>query len=205
MIAHLRGVLVEKTIDHVIVECGGVGYGVIVSLGTLAELPEVGREVKLLTHLAVREDAHVLYGFAGEAERRAFELCTSVSGIGPKLAIAILSTFRPEALADAVRTGDVKRLSSAPGIGKRTAERIVVELKDRVDKAGLGTQAGGRAVAIAGGGARLDGIGAIVASALVNLGYRSDAAERAAREAAAGREGEPLEVLLKEALRALTG
>src|SRR5262249_33141165 len=153
-----------------------------------------------------REDAHVLYGFASDGERRAFELCTSVSGIGPKLAIALLSTLRPESLADAVRAGDVARLAKTPGIGKRTAERIVVELKDRVDKLGAARAAGPRPGATAAvGPARTAGSAAMVASALVNLGYRGDEAERAAKEAAAGREGQPLEALLREALRALTG
>lgn len=205
MIAHLRGTLVEKSLDRVVIECAGVGYGVIVSLNTLAELPQPGGEVTLRTHLSIREDAHVLYGFAGEAERRAFELCTSVSGIGPKLAIALLSTLRPEALADAVRAGDVARLSKTPGIGKRTAERIVVELKDRIDKAGLGTVAGSKIAATPTAPGRLTGSAATVAGALVNLGYRADEAERAAKEAVAAHEGAPLEALLKEALRALSG
>ena len=201
MITHLRGTLVDKTLDRVVVECGGVGYSVIVSLGTLAQMPAVGAEVTVLTYLQVREDAHVLYGFAHESERRAFELCTSVSGIGPKLAVALLSTLRPEALAEAVRAGDVARLSKTPGIGKRTAERIVVELKDRLDKLGPGPQPG---AAPGPAGSRLQGSAQVVAQALVNLGYKSDAAERAAREATADANA-PLEEQLKQALRLLTG
>jgi len=201
VITHLRGTLVDKTLDRVVVECGGVGYSVIVSLGTLAQMPAVGAEVTVLTYLQVREDAHVLYGFAHDSERRAFELCTSVSGIGPKLAVALLSTLRPEALAEAVRAGDVARLSKTPGIGKRTAERIVVELKDRLDKLGPGPQPGAPPGPA---GARLHGSAQVVAQALVNLGYKSDAAERAAREATADADA-PLEEQLKQALRLLTG
>ena len=205
MIAHVRGVLVEKSLDRVVVEAGGVGYSLAVSLNTLAALPQPGHEVTVKTYLQVREDAHVLFGFATDEERRAFELCMSVSGIGPKLALSLLSSLRPPELADAVRASDVARLSKTPGVGKRTAERIVVELKDRIDKMGFGT-AGGRAPLMVGGvTGRLGGTAATVASALTNLGYRVDEAERAAKEATAGRETLPIEQLLKEALRALTG
>lgn len=203
MIAQLRGTLVEKGIERVVIDVGGVGYAAQVTLHTLAELPEAGREVTLRTHLQIREDAHVLYGFATEAERRAFELCITVSGIGPKLALALLSTLRPETLAQAIRAGDVARLGKTPGVGKRTAERLVVELKDRVDR--LGVAPGGARVAEGGrAGTALPDTEATVASALVNLGYRGDAAERAAKEAHAQHAGQPIEVVLKEALRALT-
>jgi Holliday junction DNA helicase RuvA len=203
VIAHVRGALVEKTFDRVVVDVGGVGYALVVSMQTLAELPAPGREVTLKTHLHVREDAHVLYGFASDEERRAFELCISVSGIGPKLAMAMLSAMRPDALADAIRRGDLAKLSKTPGVGKRTAERVVVELKDRIEKLGLAPASGPAAGAAA--PLALDGVAATVASALVNLGYRAPEAERAAKEAARGREGQALEAVLKEALRALTG
>lgn len=202
MIAQLRGTLVEKGLDRVVIDVGGVGYAAQVTLNTLAELPEAGREVTLRTHLQIREDAHVLYGFATEAERRAFELCITVSGIGPKLALALLSTLRPESLAQAIRDGDVARLGKTPGVGKRTAERIVVELKDRVDR--LGVAPGGARVVEGRTASALPEVAATVASALVNLGYRGDAAERAAKEAHAQHAGQPIEVLLKEALRTLS-
>src|SRR4051812_17584120 len=195
MIAHLRGVLVEKTLDRVVIECGGGGYQAIVSLNTLAELPAAGREITLRTYMQVREDAHVLFGFATEGERRTFELLISVSNVGPKIAISLLSSLRPESLADAVRAGDIVRLSKTPGVGKKTAERLVVELKDRIDKIGLAPSSGARVTSPA-GSSRLGGSAATVASALVNLGYRADEAERAAKEAAAGSEGEPLEAQL---------
>ena len=204
MIAQLRGTLVEKSLDRVVVDVGGIGYGLLVSLNTLAELPEAGRELTIKTHLQIREDAHVLYGFASDDERRAFEMCLSVSGIGPKLAIALLSSLKPDALARAIREQDVARLSQTPGVGKRTAERIVVELKDRVDKLGFAPSVGGPRIVMPVGGRGLSGQAAVVASALTHLGYRVEEAERAAKEATTGREDQPIEALVKEALRALT-
>lgn len=200
MIAQLRGTLVEKTLDRVVIDVGGVGYLVSVSMQTLAELPAVGREVTLKTYLQIREDAHLLFGFATDVERRVFELCISVSGIGPKLAMAMLSAMRPEALSDAVLDKDLVRLTRTPGVGKKTAERVVVELRDKFEK--LGLRAGGAGEPIR---PRPTGAAATVVSALVNLGYRAPEAERAAAEAMKGREDAPLEQLLKEALRALTG
>jgi Holliday junction DNA helicase RuvA len=198
MIAQLRGLLVEKTFDRVVIDVHGVGYAVIVSMQTLAELPPTGHEVTLKTHLQVREDAHLLFGFASDAERRAFELCISVSGIGPKLAMAMLSAMRPEVLAETVVAGDVARLVRTPGVGKKTAERVVVELRDKFDKLGLvrGTVEARE---------KPTGVAQVVASALVNLGYRLPEAERAASDAVKAAPAAPLEQLLKEALRALTG
>lgn len=204
MIAHLRGVLVEKSLDLVVVDVGGVGYQVTVSMQTLAELPAVGSEVRLKTHLQVREDAHVLFGFAGDLERQVFELCISVSGIGPKLAMAILSALRPEALAEAVLQRDLVKLSRTPGIGKKTAERLVVELRDKFEKLGLGR--GGASTTAA--APRPSGVTATVVSALTNLGYRATEAERAADEAVkrlGAASGVSLETIVKEALRVLTG
>ena len=205
MIAHLRGTLAEKSFDRIVVDVGGVGYAAHVSMQTLAELPEPGREVMLRTYLQIREDAHVLFAFADEIERRAFELCISVSGIGPKLAIAILSALRPADLGESIRRGDVARLSKTPGIGKKTAERLVVELRDKVVKAGILGSSGGGATAPGHAPTAIEGVAVTVASALVNLGYRADAAERAANEVTKGREDAPLELLLREALRVLTG
>ncbi len=201
MIAHLRGTLVEKSLDRVVIDVGGVGYQVAVSLQTLAELPPTGSEVALKTHLQVREDAHLLFGFASDGERRAFELCLSVSGVGPKLAMALLSAMRPEELAATVIAGDVGRLQKTPGVGRKTAERVVVELRDKFEKLGMGRPA----PAAEGARPRPSGVAQVVASALVNLGYRAPEAERAATEAVQRSCEAPLEVLVKEALRALTG
>ncbi|PYM14140.1 MAG: Holliday junction branch migration protein RuvA [Verrucomicrobia bacterium] len=137
MISFLQGKLVEALPTQVTVEVNGVGYEVLIPLSSFDKLPAPGREVKLLTHLAVREDAHVLYGFMTPAERELFRLLiNTVSGIGPKIALNILSGMNPTAFRGAVANGDVKALSQISGVGKKTAERIVVELKDRIGAAG---------------------------------------------------------------------
>lgn len=208
MISLLRGEIVERSIDSVVVDVGGVGYRVTVSLHTLASLPQSGGQARLLTYLQVREDALTLFGFATERERTAFELCISVQQVGPKLAMSILSTLTPEELADAVRREDVARLRKISGVGQKTAERLVLELRDKVDKAGLGSAP--RAVAVAadaalGGKGANEAIVAQVMSALTNLGYRpaesKDAAERAAGSSAATQAS--VAELVKRALRLL--
>jgi Holliday junction DNA helicase RuvA len=198
MIAMLSGVLAEKGADHVILDVGGVGYRVSVSLQTLAELPRVGEPARLLTHLAVREDALTLYGFATDEERTAFELCTSVNGIGPKIAMAILSDLAPAELADAVRREDVPRLKRVSGVGGKTAERIVLELRDKIDKAGLGPRIVKPQSAQKGDALQLQ-----VSSALVNLGYKPAEADRAAETAIGAGPPGAVADLVKRALRAL--
>src|SRR5260221_8576626 len=137
MISFLRGKLVEALPTQVIVEVHGVGYQALIPLSSFDKLPTPGTEVKLLTHLAVREDAHVLYGFTTAAEREMFRvLVNTVSGIGPKIALNVLSGMNVTALRGAVAGGDVKSLSQISGVGKKTAERIVVELKDKIGAAG---------------------------------------------------------------------
>lgn len=133
MIVHLRGELVEKDIGRVVVDCGGVGYGVQIPLSTFDRLPAVGAQVKLFTHHVVREDDQVLFGFATAGERDAFELVTTVSGVGPKLALAVLSGLTVGDLQLSISQGDAKRLAAVKGIGKKTAERIVVELRDKIN------------------------------------------------------------------------
>lgn len=133
MIVHLRGELVEKDIGRVVVDCGGVGYGVQIPLSTFDRLPAVGTQVKLFTHHVVREDDQILFGFATAGERDAFELVTTVSGVGPKLALAVLSGLTVGDLQLAISQGDAKRLAAVKGIGKKTAERIVVELRDKIN------------------------------------------------------------------------
>ena len=137
MITFLRGKLVEALPTQAIVEVQGVGYEVLIPLSSFDKLPAPGSDVRLLTHLAVREDAHVLYGFMTAAERDLFRLLiNTVSGIGPKIALNVLSGMNPVALRGAVAKGDVKSLSQISGVGKKTAERIVVELKDKIGAAG---------------------------------------------------------------------
>lgn len=137
MIAFLEGRLVEALPTQVVVEVQGVGYEVLIPLSSFDALPAPGQTVRLLTHLVVREDAHVLYGFATAAERDLFRLLVNtVSGIGPKLALNILSGMTPAAFRGAVAAGDVKALSRISGVGRKTAERLVVELRDKVGAAG---------------------------------------------------------------------
>ena len=192
MIAQLRGTLVEKGIDHVLIDVNGVGYRVAVSLNTLASLPSVGQTAQLHTHLIVREDALSLVGFHSVDERTAFDLVTGVQGIGPKLAMSILSTLEASELSAAVRAGDHARLQRIPGIGKKTAERMVLELRD---KFAPGAAASATVKRVGGSQA--------VGSALINLGYKPSEADRAAEQAAAAHPGAGVADLVKAALRIL--
>lgn len=198
MIAHLRGTLLEKGYDHVVVEVGGVGLRVQVSLQTLAEVGQKGQEARLHTHLQVREDALTLFGFATESERTAFELLTSVQGIGPKLAMAILSALTAEELAAAVGNEDVARLKRIPGIGLKTAERMVLELRSKLDRVVGRVPSGKTAQA-----QQPSPLQAQVVSALTNLGYKPAEAERAAEAAVKDAPQAHVAELVKRALRAL--
>ena len=195
MIAHLRGRILEKQPTRVIVEAGGVGYDVAVPLSTFYGLGEPGAEVPLRDHKHVREDALALYGFATALELDLFDRLISISGIGPKLALAVLSGIEPPDLVGAIERGDVARLTAIPGVGKKTSERIVLELKDRLPRA-RATEAAGDATP-AGAGVRDD-----LLSALVNLGYHRPLAEKAvdASLKAIGRDA-GFERTLKQALR----
>lgn len=133
MIAYIRGVLAEKDPTRVVIEAGGVGYELLISLSTYEALPREGAETKLLTYHCVREDDEILFGFASEQEREMFAKLTSVSGVGPKIAIAILSGSSLSELALAISTSDSKRISSIKGVGKKTAEKICLELQDKVN------------------------------------------------------------------------
>ena len=133
MIVFLHGTLVEKTPAKAVVECGGVGYEALIPLSTYERLPATGGEVTLLTHHEVREDAQLLYGFASDAERDLFALLVSVSGVGPKIALAVISGFSVGDVQLCIANGDAKRLATVKGVGKKTAERIVVELRDKVN------------------------------------------------------------------------
>ncbi len=195
MITRVRGALLERDLDRATIEVGGVGLEVVVSLQTLAHLPPIGREVSLYTYLHVREDALTLFGFRSPDERQAFLLCLSVQQVGPKLAMSILSTVDAEGLATAVRSGDHARLRKIPGVGQKTAERLVLELKDKM------ARTGGRAAPVTTG--PTTGPASTVIAALVNLGYRAAEAERAAHDAAKADPAAGVEVLLTRALRAL--
>ncbi len=166
MIARINGTLLSKEPAEVVVDCHGVGYRLLCPLSTFLHLPEPGEATALFVHTLVREDAIHLYGFLDDEERGLFRLLLTVQKIGPRLALAVLSGLSPEAVTTAIRAGDAPRLATIPGIGKKTAERLVLELRERVGK---GTAEAGVVHDIE-GDAR---------SALINLGYRPDAVARA--------------------------
>ena len=169
MIATLHGKMQSRTADALIVNVGGVGFRVRVPSGTLANLGAAGSDVLLFTHLHVREDDLSLYGFATEDELRLFETLLTVSGIGPKVAMGVLSSASAETLRVAIAQGNLDVLTALPGIGKKTAQRLVLELKGRIDVSGLGELG------------ELSPIDEDVMNALINLGYSAAEATRAAR------------------------
>jgi Holliday junction DNA helicase RuvA len=179
MIAHLRGTLLEKHPNQVVVDVQGVGYDVVIPVSTYTALPDTGAEVRLRVHTHVREDAIALFGFHSAEEKGLFERLISVSGIGPKLAVTVLSGLAAEDLISAIRGSDVQRLVRIPGVGKKTAERMVLELRDKMEGIGTGTAAAPR-VESAGS---LTALEQDVLSALINLGCQRAAAETAVRKA----------------------
>jgi holliday junction DNA helicase RuvA len=196
MIAFLRGKLLEKHPNQVIVDASGVGYDVAIPISTYSALPDSGSEVALRIHTHVREDALALFGFLTREEKALFERLISVSGIGPSLAIKVLSGLAAAAIIDAIRGGDVAQLVRIPGVGKKTAERIVLELKDKME--GLG--GGAPAVVAAQTGSTLSDVEQDVLSALVNLGCQRPAAEAAVRKAKTAAPGVDFEPLFRKAL-----
>lgn len=199
MIAHLRGRLLEKHPNRLVIDVQGVGYEVHVPLSTFYEVGEVGGEVALRVHTYVRDDTISLFGFATALERELFERLLAINGIGPRLALAVLSGIEPLELVAAVRRGDVARLRAIPGVGKKTAERIGLELKDRLPAV---AEAG--AADTAAHGSAADQVTADVLSALVNLGYHRPLAERAIERALQAVETCSFEQLLRQALRELS-
>jgi holliday junction DNA helicase RuvA len=201
MIARLSGILIEKAVTQCVVDVNGAGYRVVVPLTTFYELPDVGQPVVIHIHTHVREDAIHLYGFHAQEEREVFQMMISVSGIGPKLAVNILSGIAAGELVRAVTEEDLKRLTGIPGVGKKTAERMILELKDKAAKLGRETSPGGAVVIKTGAMIQDDAL-----SALVNLGYKGSAVkevvDRIMREAP---EPPSLDMLLKQALRVLGG
>lgn len=190
MIAHLRGTILEKHPNQVIVETTGVGYDIQIPVSTYTTLGDAGSSVTLRIHTHVREDALQLFGFATAEEKAVFERLISVSGIGPKLAVTVLSGLPTNDLINAIRSGDVQKLVRIPGVGKKTAERMVLELKDK-----LVTIGGAKDIAPVAAAAGLDALEQDVLSALLNLGCARPAAEDAihkAKKNGAPREFEPL-------------
>lgn len=183
MIGRLHGKLIEKTPPQVLVDVGGVGYEVDVPMSTFCNLPAEGSEITLLTHFIVREDAQLLYGFATAAERQTFRALIRISGVGPRIALAVLSGMSTQDLADAVEQGNATLLTRVPGIGKKTADRLVLELKGKL---------AGNAFAPAGGAA--SAAQADILSALMALGYSE-------REAQGSVRALPAEVTVSEGIR----
>lgn len=183
MIGRLHGKLLEKNPPQILIDVSGVGYEVDVPMSTFCNLPEVGGELTLYTHFVVREDAELLYGFATLAERAAFRALIKISGVGPKIALALLSGITVDQLKDAVDRGETGLLTKVPGIGKKTAERLVLELKGKLAGTGAAT------AAVPTSGARAD-----VAAALIALGYSE-------REAAAATKKLPEDCTVNDGLR----
>jgi Holliday junction DNA helicase RuvA len=185
VIGRIRGELVEKNFPQVIVSCNGVGYEIDVPMSTFYPLPRTGEEVTLLTHLVVREDAHLLFGFLTAAERTAFRQLLKISGVGPKVALSVLSGMSVDDLSAAVAAEDAARLTKVPGIGKKTAERLVLELRDKLPKAIPAARAGA---------ADASAESADVLNALLGLGYNE-------REAQAAVKQLPVDLPIADAIR----
>jgi len=195
MIAHLRGKLLAKHPNQAVVETAGVGYDVTISVPTFSDLPAIGAEVALHIHTHVREDVLALYGFLRPSEKLLFEKLITVSGIGPKLAITILSGMAADEMVGAIRGNDIARLTRIPGIGKKTAERIVLELRDKLPEA-LPTSAPAAPP--------MNATQEDVLSALLNLGYQRAAAEKALAAAMKNGKGGSFDALFRDSLGMLS-
>ena len=195
MIAHLRGKLLDKHPNQAVIETGGVGYDVTISVPTFSELMQIGTEVSLHIHTHVREDALALYGFGRPEEKHLFEKLLTVSGIGPKLAITILSGMAADEMVAAIRGNDVARLTKIPGIGKKTAERMVLELRDKLPPQGADAVR------------ELPSLSAVeedVLSALTNLGYQRGPAEKAITVVVKNAPAGSFEAVFRDALGVLS-
>ncbi len=199
MIGQLRGIMLVKRPPHILLDVHGVGYEIEAPMTTFYKLPELGAEILLFTHMVVREDAHLLFGFASEAERRLFRTLLKVNGVGARTALTILSGMEVAMLVQCIQGSDVQRLVRLPGIGKKTAERLIVELRDRVadwDVSGAGADSSQRAGVTAAPGNPADE----AISALIALGYKPQEASRFVHGVA--RDGMSSEELIREALKA---
>jgi holliday junction DNA helicase RuvA len=195
MIAHLRGRLLAKHPNQAIIETGGVGYDVVISVPTFSDLPSVGGDVALHIHTHVREDTIALYGFFRQSEKQLFEKLISVSGIGPKLAITILSGMPVDEMAAAIRGNDVARLTRIPGIGRKTAERLVLELRDKLPP----VSGAEPTVSLP-----TDAVEQDVLSALINLGYQRAAAEKALSSMPGKEKERSFDAMFRQALSSLS-
>ncbi len=197
MIAQIRGQVIEKRPGSVIVETQGIGYQVFVSLSTFYDLPEASQTVRLHTYTHVREDILQLFGFSTFLEKEIFQILIGVSGIGPKLALNILSGIAPTELVASLQAEDVARLTAIPGVGRKTAERLVFDLKEKIGKIAVREETPKEEKK------KKDQLVEDVVSALVNLGYRKNQAEAVVEEVWRQRPESSLEEILKESLRAL--
>ena len=193
MIGSVRGRIASKTPPQVMVDVGGVGYELEAPMSTFFHLPAVGQEVSLLTHLVVREDAHILYAFATEGERRLFRSLIKVSGVGPKIALALLSGISVEAFSRCVVNEDITALTKVPGIGRKTAERLVIEMRDRLGDPARPAGTGVASVSV-GTNPESEAYGALIA-----LGYRPAEATRLLKAAGPGTHS--TEELIRRALQ----
>jgi Holliday junction DNA helicase RuvA len=196
MITHLRGILTEKRPPSLVVDVNGIGYEVEAPMSTFYRLPELQQEVKLLTHLVIREDAHILFGFSSETERQMFRTLIKVNGVGPKLALSILSAMELETFIHCVQQGDLAKLIKIPGVGKKTAERLVIETRDRL------AQMPGQSSQVIQPQSLTQGVTSAVddaISALIALGYK--AAEANQMVNAIKQEGLTSEALIRRALQ----
>ncbi len=196
MITHLKGTLSKKSPTEIIVDVGGMGYSVNISLSTYEQLPEVNSSIHILTHHHVREDAQLLYGFFTQDEREIFRLLISVSGIGPKMAQTILSGIQPEELIRTISQGSIGSLTAIPGVGKKTAERMIVELRDKVTKMGTG-------IPVSGALPNSASIRGEAFAALPSLGFTREKAEQSLRSVLNESDGSDLvvEEMIKKALK----
>ena len=192
MIGSVRGRIASKTPPQLMVDVGGLGYELEAPMSTFFHLPAIGEEVSLLTHLVVREDAHILYAFATEAERRLFRSLIKVSGVGPKIALALLSGISVEAFSRCVVNEDITALTKVPGIGRKTAERLIIEMRDRLK--GPETSTGDMPVSTAAASPESEAYGALIA-----LGYRPAEATRLLKAAGPGTHS--TEELIRRALQ----
>jgi Holliday junction DNA helicase RuvA len=193
MIGSVRGRIASKTPPQLMVDVGGIGYELEAPMSTFFHLPGIGEEVALLTHLVVREDAHILYAFGTEAERRLFRSLIKVSGVGPKIALALLSGISVEAFSRCVMNEDITALTKVPGIGRKTAERLVVEMRDRLKDPEVPTSGGAVSVAV-GASPETEAYGALIA-----LGYRPAEATRLLKAVGTGTHS--TEELIRRALQ----
>jgi Holliday junction DNA helicase RuvA len=197
MISHLRGALLEKTPNAVVVDVHGVGYEVTIPVSVYSSLPAIGMEVALHIYTHVREDALVLFGFVSTADKALFEKLISVSGIGPKLAVTVLSGLASGDLIAAIRNGSVDQLVKIPGVGKKTAERMVLELRDKLDSIGLPARAAG----VAASPSNFSAVEEDTISALMNFGSTRQAAESAVTKARSAEGANDFDALFRRALK----